>query len=320
MITFLGRASRSTAVRVILTVAILAYLSSRIDMAAAARAVAAISLPHLALVLLLVACDRLVMIFRWVLLLRASGVAITWANAARIFLVSSLVGSVLPAGVGADVARAYGLAQHTTQGSEAVASVAVDRLLGILSLVAMGVVGLVFWAPVQGGDWRIVVAAGVLAVASIGVFWADRIVRWVVPDAHHDGAVARRVLRTSDAVSRYRDRRGVLVHVMAWSIVVQVLRITQAFVLALGLGLTIPFGYLVMVMPVGLLVLLLPVSMSGFGLPQGVLVWLLRPIGVPDAASFALSTLIVLTGLAGNLPGLMLWVTGRRGAPISSNL
>jgi len=47
---------------------------------------------------------------------------------------------------------------------------------------------------------------------------------------------------------------------------------------------------------------------SGFGLPQGVFVWLLRPVGVPDHASFALSTLIVVTGLAGNVPGLLLWL------------
>jgi hypothetical protein len=47
---------------------------------------------------------------------------------------------------------------------------------------------------------------------------------------------------------------------------------------------------------------------SGFGVPQGIIVWLLQPMGVPDAASFALSTLIVLTGLAGNLPGLVLWL------------
>ena len=56
-------------------------------------------------------------------------------------------------------------------------------------------------------------------------------------------------------------------------------------------------------MPIGLLMLLLPISVSGFGLPQGVIVWLLRPVGVADEQSFALSTLIVLTGLAGNLPG-----------------
>jgi len=65
-------------------------------------------------------------------------------------------------------------------------------------------------------------------------------------------------------------------------------------------------------MPLALLILLLPISISGFGLPQGAIVWLLQPVGVPDAQSLALSTLIVLTGLAGNLPGLWLWLRQRR--------
>jgi hypothetical protein len=93
---------------------------------------------------------------------------------------------------------------------------------------------------------------------------------------------------------------------------VQLLRITQAYLLGVGLGIAVPFRYYLLFMPVGLLMLLLPVSISGFGVPQGVIVWLLRPMGVPDEASFALSTLIVLTGLAGNLPGLLLWLRRSR--------
>ena len=93
------------------------------------------------------------------------------------------------------------------------------------------------------------------------------------------GFVTRRLLRLTDAVGRYRNRRGVLVHVLVWSIVVQVLRITQAYVLALGLGMTVPFTYFLLFMPLGLLMLLLPISISGFGLPQGVIVWLLQPDG-----------------------------------------
>ena len=52
--------------------------------------------------------------------------AVGLGPAARIFLVSSFVGSFLPAGVGADAARAYGLSRLTVSGSEAVASVAVE--------------------------------------------------------------------------------------------------------------------------------------------------------------------------------------------------
>ena len=107
-------------------------------------------------------------------------------------------------------------------------------------------------------------------------------IRVVVPDARHSGAVTRRLLRVADAVAGYRGHRGTLAVVMAWSIVVQVLRITQAWLLALGLGIVAPFAYYLLVMPLGLLMLLLPVSVSGFGVPQGVIVWLLRPIGVAD--------------------------------------
>src|SRR5688572_27057873 len=92
--------------RLAITVVILAILAMGLDMGDAARAMAAIDLRYLALVLALVAVDRAVMILRWILLLRASGIAIPAGDAARLFLVSSFVGSFLPAGVGADAARA----------------------------------------------------------------------------------------------------------------------------------------------------------------------------------------------------------------------
>ena len=297
--------------RLAITAVILAILAMGIDMTESARAIAAIDLRYLALVLGLVAIDRTVMILRWVLLLRASGIAIATRDAARLFLVSSFVGSFLPAGVGADAARAYGLARETTTGSEALASVAVDRILGVFSIVVMSMVGVLAWAPARE-DWRIAVAILALTIACSAVFWASDWLRWAIPDAHHDHSIARRVLRLSDAVGRYRGRSGVLAHVMAWSLFVQLLRITQAYFLGLGLGLAVPYSYYLLFMPLGLLMLLLPISVSGFGVPQGVIVWLLRPMGVPDTQSFALSTLIVLTGLAGNLPGLWLWLRQRR--------
>ncbi len=299
---------RSTWVRLAFSAAILWWLSTRIDMGAAMRATLAIRLPYLALVVVLVLVDRLVMIHRWVLLLRASGVAISWRKAADIFLVSSFVGSFMPAGIGGDAARAISLRNQTVEGGEALASVVVDRLLGVLSLAAMGVVGLLAWSPGTGTAWRVAVAMLVLVGLTVGAFWGDRVAGLLVPDRHRAGPVGRRLLRLTDAVSRYRGRGGTLASVMAWSIVVQLLRITQAWLLGLGLGLVVPFRYYLLFMPLGLLILLLPVSVSGFGLPQGAIVWLLRPMGVADESSFALSTLIILTGLAGNLPGLVLWL------------
>jgi uncharacterized protein (TIRG00374 family) len=296
------------------TAAILGYLSTRIDMPRAVAAVLTVDPWLLTAVLALVAIDRTVMILRWILLLRGSGLPIAAWTAARIFLVSSFVGSFLPAGVGADAARAYGLSRTETAGSEALASVVVDRVLGVLSLMAMAIFGVTMVRTAgraAGADalgWEAIVGVLALILACLAAFWADRALRAITPRHLHDGPLARRVLRVSDAISRYRDRGGVLAHVMVWSLAVQMLRILQAYLLGLGLGIGVPFRSYLFFMPIGLLMLLLPISVSGFGLPQGVIVWLMRPLGVPDEQSFALSTLIVLTGLAGNLPGLLLWL------------
>ncbi len=305
---------RSVWLRGAISVAILAYLASRIDMGAAFGALVQVSLPHLAAVLALVALDRGVMIGRWLLVLRSSGHQVAVKSVAWIFLVSSFIGSALPASVGGDAARAYTLARRTDDASEAVASVAIDRLFGVLSLAVMAVLGALVWGPSSealpvGLVW---IAAALVSCGVVSILLADRLLRRLVPEGWHGSGIGVALLELADAISRYRDRRPALVGVFGLSVLVQLLRISQAWLLGLGLGLDVPFGYYLLVMPVGLLMLLLPVSVAGFGLPQGVIVWLLRPQGVPLTVSLALSTLIILTGLAGNLPGALLYAKSKR--------
>lgn len=305
---------RSIWLRGLVSAAILAYLASRIDMGAAFSALVRVRLPYLVAVLALVALDRGVMITRWLLVLRSSGQLILVKSVAWIFLVSSFIGSALPAGVGADAARAYTLARRTDDTSEAVASVAVDRLMGVLSLAALAVTGAMLWGsstdtlPI-GWLW---VATGLVGGALTAMFWADQWLRGLLPASWHNSAVGRPMIDLADALSRYRNRRPTLIGVFGLSVLVQLLRVLQAYLLGLGLGIDVPLVYYLVFMPVGLLMLLLPVSVAGFGLPQASIVLLLRPQGVADSLSFALSTLIVLTGLAGNLPGAWLYARSKR--------
>jgi uncharacterized protein (TIRG00374 family) len=308
---FLSRAAGSSWVRLAVTAAVLAYLASTVDLVEAARALVSVDLGDLALVLALVAVDRAVMILRWILLLRASGVEIAAARAARLFLISSFVGSFLPSGIGGDAARAYGLSRTAASGSEALASVVVDRLLGIVSLALMGMVGLLAWRPEGALPWQAVALAAALLAASAALFWTDVLVRVFIPTEWRQGRLVHRLAEAGDAIGRYRSRGSALIHVLVWSVIVQLLRIVQAYLLGLGLGISVPFSAYLLFMPVGLLMLLLPISVSGFGLPQGVFVWMLQPLGVADTQSMALSTLIILTGLAGNLPGMLLWLRRR---------
>lgn len=307
------RLLRSTWLRVIITSAILVYLVRQVDAGAAARAILGVCLWSVGLVGLLLALDRVTMIWRWVLLLKASETPVAFGPAARIFLVSSFVGSFLPAGVGGDAARAWSLGRHTAHNSAALASVAVDRLLGVIAIVLLGTMGALIWTQAEESALRdgiLLLTAGV-AIGTVAALWADRLVQRFLQTGWQTRQLGRILLRLADAVARYRRAPGVLASVFCLSLLVQVLRVLQAYVLGLGLGMEVPFTYYLVFMPIGLLMLLLPLSVSGFGLPQGVIVWLLHRVGVADELSFALSTLIVLSGIAGNLPGAWLYLRGQ---------
>jgi uncharacterized membrane protein YbhN (UPF0104 family) len=299
-------------VRALMTLGVLAILATRIDMGASVAALLRLQPGAAAAVLLLLAADRAVMIWRWLILLRASGAAISAKSAAWVYLVSSFVGGFLPAGVGADAARAYTLSLRTSRASEAVASVAIDRLLGLLSILVMAVVGVAAVGQQIGHLTNAIVLLLTIFTGAAGVLWADRWIRAAVPDAWHQSRPGARALRLADALSRYRGHRPALATVFLLSVGVQVLRIVQAWLLGRGIGIDVPFSYYLFFMPIGLIALLLPISISGIGAPQGIIVWLLRPRGVPEPDALALSTLIVVTGIVANLPGAWLYLRQRR--------
>ena len=311
------RLLRSTAVRLLITAAILAYLLWDVDLRQAVAALWRSDPWWFAAALALVAVDRAVMIARWQLLLRSAGVCLPLRKAIWIYLVSSFIGSFLPAGVGGDASRAYAVAARTAQGAEAVASVAIDRMLGMAAIVTLGAVGLAGWAQHldPGLHWNLTILALVVAGLMVATLWTDAITRLFLPARWITTRWGSRVMNLGSAVGDYRQRRGTLGLVFVLSVLVQVLRVLQGYSLGRGMGIAVGLSYYLVFMPIGLLLMLLPISISGFGVPQGAIVWLLEPVGVPRADAFALSTLIVLLGLIGNLPGALLYL--RRTKPVT---
>ena len=300
--------TRSLWLRGLLTLGVLAVLAFKIDMQATAEALLRLQPSAAVAVLGLLVLDRALMVWRWIILLRARGAAISTKSATWIYLVSSFVGAFLPAGVGADAARAYSLSRRTARGSEAVASVAVDRLLGLSSIVAMGMVGvLVAGRQIPGTPPLLLpVVALVVLGGTVAALWADRVMGALL--ATRTSSLASRLRRLADAVAQYRGHRLALAGVALLSVAVQVLRILQAYLLGRGIGIDVPFSYYLLFMPIGLIALLLPISISGIGAPQAIIVWLLTPRGVPEHDALALSTLIVLSGIIANLPGALLYM------------
>jgi uncharacterized protein (TIRG00374 family) len=266
----------------------------------------------------LVLIDRSLMAYRSVALLCTIAPAARPSLPAllRIFFVSSFAGSFLPASVGGDVVRAYSLARLQVPAAPAVASVLMDRLLGVVSIILVGAAGLAVARPGDIASTRaiaiaLVLAASVSIAAGLVVFSEAAAGLAKTLALRLPFAPVRRIAgELTRATRAYGHHHGALSLVLAGSLLVQIIRILQAYSLGRALHIGAPLSTYFALIPLILLVMLLPVSINGIGPSQAAFVWFFGRAGVPGAEAFALSVLFVALGIVGNLPGGLLYAIG----------
>ena len=139
------RRTTGLVIRVIVAVAITALLLWQSDPREVWQAARGTDLRFVLLACALVVADRALMAYRWLTLLAPldSSRRPPLGTVMRIFFVSTFVGTFLPASIGGDAVRAYGLSKEGVGGVDAVASVLMDRLLGVVSILMVAVGGAV---------------------------------------------------------------------------------------------------------------------------------------------------------------------------------
>jgi uncharacterized protein (TIRG00374 family) len=266
--------------------------------------------------LALVLVDRTLMAMRWIDLLvaLAPGSRPPLGAVLHVFFTSSFVSNFVPS-VASDLYRAYALSRYDVHLAESTASVLMDRALGVLSVVLVAAAALPF-APALAARGAMLAAVGLLfalcAIAAAVVFSgrAADVVR----------ATARRIpIRVlhrvtdalTDAVRRYAAHHGEMIRVLVLSVVVQLIRVLQAWCLGLALGIAVPAAAYFVFIPIIVFIMQVPVSVNGIGTTQAAFAWTFVPQGARPAEVFALSVLFLALGIVGTLPGGVLYAFGR---------
>jgi uncharacterized protein (TIRG00374 family) len=302
-------------IRLFVAVGLTALLLWKSEPSAVVEAVRGADLALVLLACVLVAIDRVLMAYRWVTLLSPLDPSRRPPLSAvmRLFFVSTFVGTFLPASVGGDAVRAYGLSRQGVGGVDAIASVMMDRLLGVVSILLVAVAGAVLARDLI--DIRVLFPAlgllGAACLAALAVVFSSRTAAWI-------GAVIVRLprggnagIRLLAAIQRYSHHRADLTNVLICSVAVQMLRVLQTYCLGLALGLAVPFGIYLALVPLILLIVLMPITINGIGTTQAGFIWLFGRAGVGGAPAFALSVLFLAIAIVGNLPGGVLYLFGK---------
>jgi uncharacterized protein (TIRG00374 family) len=292
-------------------IGLVAYFFARADPRSVLDAMTGIRGAPLLIVVALVLVDRALMAYRWFVLLRPLDRAHLprFSVILEIFFVSTFLGTFLPGSIGGDAVRAYRLSAHGVPIGDSTASVFVDRMLGVFSLLLMALVSLTLAADLLAERTILVGLAGAAAacaVAALLVFSSstEAIAETLVARVPLE-SVRRVPSQILASIRRYARHHGVLTQVLAASVGVQVLRILQAYYLGAAIGLSQPLLVYFAFVPLILLVMLLPITVNGIGTSQAAFVWLFGRVHAPAHDAFVLSVLFVALQVVGNIPGAL---------------
>jgi hypothetical protein len=232
-----------------------------------------------------------------------------------IYMIGSFFNTYLPGIIGGDAVKAYYLNKelHATGSNSkaldqeeatpllvvAIASVFMDRYVGLSALLALGMLAFPFGigylerASVQWPVIWFVPAATCVFIVSSFLIFKFRI-----------GVRLRFLFKTYQYLQFYRSKKNIMGRCFIYSIIIQLLTILSVYVLAKGLSLDTSFLSLLIFVPIIVLVSFLPVSISGIGLREGAFIFLLGSTGIPAEKSMTLSIIWFLSVFVAGVWGL----------------
>jgi uncharacterized membrane protein YbhN (UPF0104 family) len=246
---------------------------------------------------------------RWRVLLDALGVHRPLRELTGWYFVGSFFNVILPTGFGGDAVRAAELSQDTGRPGPVVNSVIVDRYLGIMVLLVMGLIAGIL-RPGTASSGIFAFTAALFAGGLLAAWLLRR--SWWANLARHDDLFGRavRLLRLpglAEAVAPY-DRR-VIGRALVASLVFNLLQIGWNVAIGWGLGLRLPVSAYFVFVPLTAVVLLLP-AFGGLGVREMSYVGLFGSAGVPQAIALALSLGIYIITVATGLVGGAIYLVG----------
>jgi uncharacterized protein (TIRG00374 family) len=265
---------------------------------------------------------------KWYILLRAQGIPVPLRPVISYTFVGSFFNNFLPANVGGDVMRGYGLARYTERSAEAAVSVVVDRIIGLLAFMftavvaALAAVNIIPTGQSQTDQLlaqnlaqvEVVAMLGMVAiVVAFAIMLSQRLRQLLGYLFDIKGLKPLQPLyqRISDAFGAYRHQFAALLTAFAVGVGTVLLTGLVDIAIVAGLNGTIPPIYIFLFNPIIAVALIAPISIGGLGTGSLLYVYFYGLVGVPATLAFALSLIKQGIIYVGSLPGGVLWLRWR---------
>jgi len=306
------------ALRATISIGLLAWVISGIDLRAAGAVVLRANLLLVPVIFALVIAERLLASLRWYLLVRGDP-RVTYWRITRLLFTTTFAGFFFPGTVGVELLRVYSLGRGIANIALAFSSVLVERIQALTALAALTLIALVSAPPGMPPEIAPVawLGLGALVGGTVLLLWRpfrDLTFR-LLPGAGLEG-LRFQLAKVYDCLDLYRRQPGPMALGLLVAFGFQVLRILQVVVGAWALGIDLPVLYYFVIMPTIILLTLLPISIAaGLGVREAAFVHLFGLVGMAGDAAFSLSLFVYVISFAAGLPGA--WMYARSGLKLA---
>jgi glycosyltransferase 2 family protein len=302
-----------TVVKLGVSLALLAWFFSRTDLSLVYRHLASFPKAILGGVFILYLLAQLVRTLKWRLLLPDYPLAALF----RMTLMAGYYNLILPGQIAGEGMKVYILGKGSGEAEKIAASVVVDKITGLISLLLVGLAGVMASRarlPRGLGFWFVAVTA----CLSLGLYsfryrpvrdLLDRSLTRLARLAPRTQNFCGRLRLFMEAWRRYLHSPRVLCRSLLWGLLFQLMLVVNNFILGAALGLQaalVDFGW---IMAISSLAVLIPVTIGGVGLREGSFIILLGWLGITSDQALSLSVLTFAVLLLG--AGCGLWVAFR---------
>lgn len=280
---------------------------------------------------LLFEINMVIRAYRWYILLHSLNDRPSFYHLLYLYYLGFFANNFIPSGFGGDVVKVVNLRQRYGRGAEALSSVVMDRLTGLLgsSLIALTALALNALGHTTQIDlppalW------GTITLISLGIPFGFFLIRYV--DVL---AIIERFIPTISRIPKYDSFENLVDTVNRYSLpaLTKSLLISLPFTInlilvqyfiAIALGVNLPVSVFSLFVPLIAIINLLPISFNGLGTREGIYLLLFVPIGVSEDLAIAMSLayffLRFATGLIGGLLFAVRSVQHMRHTPRTENL
>ncbi len=227
---------------------------------------------------------------RWMMLVRAQGIMLSWWDAVRLGFIGNVFNLVIPGAVGGDVIKAAYLGRmQPDKKPQAWASMVLDRILGLLGLFLLaGVAGLVSWNSVDG-QVRVLIGLvwGFLAAgfAVLTVVFSPALYRPLNRLVAGRRKLEAVVVRLEAIGMAYRRRLGTVVAMLGVSVLIHSLLVLAFFIASAALFDSMPtLGQHYLMVPLVLFTTAVPLPFGALGLTEQISGRLFQLVNHADGA------------------------------------